>query len=840
MSAYLAAAAFVLLVAAGPAAAQVTVRSGPLTAVVSPDPWSIELVQPGAGALREERGIGFRDVVGWHRAVRATVLREEADAAVADVLVDGGGTLRVRVAPAGEGVIAVQIHAPAGAAATGMRFAATPDERFFGFGERSDAVERRGLETENYVADGPVRPEDRDYVKASVPPWADRERDDATYYPVPWVLSSRGYGVLLDEDATSHFATATGTGESWEADVDGPRLRLRVFAGPTPARALGRFTRELGRQPPPAAAWAFGPWFQTGQPNVVPVEEEQAITRAQREAGAPVSVAETQMHYLPCGAHRGREPAERERTDSFHRDGLARLVYFNPLLCTSYSDVFAAATATGVLQRGPLGEPFVYPAFVGGSGPLGFTQEPLAQFDFTHPATEDFYAELVREAVDGGADGWMEDFGESTPPTITQHDGSTGDAAHNRYPTDYHCAFQRIAARFDRPLVRFQRSGWTGSARCAEVVWGGDPTTVWGFDGISSAVTQLLSIGLSGISRWGTDIGGYVSFGAGYDEKPGATEDETLTPELLTRWIELGALVPVMRTKRSGIAIPSYDRPQVFDPEQLPFWRRMTELHLQLNPYLRAADAAHRASGLPIARHPVLRWPRLDAAATVHDQYLLGPDLLAAPVVEPGATERTLWLPPGRWVDWWRSVRFTEPRGAYRLGRLRVRRGGRRGRQVTLPAPLGQPPLLLRAGAVLPLLGPDVDTLAPYGREAGLVRLADRSRRLRLLAVPRGRSGARLPDGARARSLEWRPRPAARRRARSGKAARGWTLRVRSRRRMVWRIEASLGALRSAFRPRRVLLNGSRLPRGRWRWAPGAKRLTVGVRGRRFTLVVRP
>ena len=664
-------AAAALLAAAAPASADVTVRSGPLAVDVKADPWSLELNQPGTGSLREERGIGFRDALGWHRAVRATELSLDGGTAAARVEVDGGAPLNVRVAPAGEGVIAIQLEAPAEAEATGIRFGSPAGERLFGFGERSDAVERRGLQTENYVADGPVRPEDRTYVKASVPPWADRERDDATYYPVPWLLSSRGYGVLIDEDATSRFESGE---ETWEAHVDGAGLRLLVFAGPTPARALARFTRDHGRQPAPAAPWTFGPWFQTGQPNVVPVEEERAMTKVQRDAGAPVSVAETQMHYLPCGAHRGREEAERERTGSFHRDGLARLVYFNPLLCASYTDVFGRATAAGVLQRGALGEPFVYPAFVGGSGPLGFTQEPLAQFDFTHPATEDFYAGLVREAVDGGADGWMEDFGESTPPAITQHDGSTGDAAHNRYPTDYHCALQRIAARFDRPLVRFQRSGWTGSARCAEVVWGGDPTTVWGFDGISSAVTQLLSIGLSGVSRWGTDVGGYVSFGSGYDEKPGATEDETLTPELLTRWIELGALIPVMRTKRSGIAIPSYERPQVFDEEQLPVWRRMTELHLQLNPYLRAADAEHRATGLPIARHLMLRWPKRERALTTHDQFLLGPHLLAAPVTKPGVRERSVWLPPGRWVDWWRSARFSERDGEYGLRRLRVLR----------------------------------------------------------------------------------------------------------------------------------------------------------------------
>ena len=171
-----------------------------------------------------------------------------------------------------------------------------------------------------------------------------------------------------------------------------------------------------------------------------------------------------------------------------------------------------------------------------------------------------------------------------------------------------------------------------------------------------------------------------------------------------------------MRTKRSGIAIPSYARPQVFDKEQLPFWRRMTELHLQLNPYLRAADDEHRASGLPIARHLVLAWPHLERAQDSSDQYLLGPDLLAAPVTAPGRRERRVWLPPGRWVDWWRSVRFEEPSGAYRLGRLRVLRGQPRRDAARA---LGEPPLLMRAGALLPLLGADVDTLVavrPRGR----------------------------------------------------------------------------------------------------------------------------
>ena len=694
---------------------------------VDPDPWRVTFTQRGGPAL-----VTTGPVIDGARALRARSLTRDGRAVEAVLELADGRTARVRVTPRGE-----EIHAPAGSAETAEGFAAPPGERLYGTGERSDAMLRNGRETENYVADGPWREEDRLYVKTVTPPWAQRDRDDATYFPVPWLLSSRGWGVLVDEDVTSRFASGAG---EWAAEADGARLRLRVFRGPTPAAALRRFTASVGRQPPASAPHAYGPWFQTGQPNVVPPEEEREITRVQREAGASVSVAETQMHYLPCGAHRGRELAEIERADFFHSQGLARLVYFNPLLCVSYSEEYQAAVAADVLQEGPGGTPFVYPAFVGGSGPAGFTTEPLAQFDFTAPGTEGFYARLVDEAVEHGADGFMTDFGESTPPVVVQRDGSTGDAAHNRYPVDYHCAMRRIVGRFDRPLTRFQRSGWTGAARCADVVWGGDPTTVWGYDGLGSVVTQLLSIGLSGVSRWGTDIGGYDSFGP----------QQRLTDEMLSRWMEVGALLPVMRTKRSGLAVPSYDRPQVYDEAHLADWQRLTALHTQLNPYLRAADRAHRRTGLPIARALVLRWPRRPEALDADDQYLLGPHLLAAPVLEEGARSRPVWLPPGRWIDWWRSVRYRPASRRFVLRRPRTLPGGR---VAEMPGPIGFPPLLLRAGGLLELLDPSVQSLSPYAR-------GGRRGRRHLVGMPRGRR-VRLPAGRRTDVELWvarRPR----------------------------------------------------------------------------------
>ena len=132
------------------------------------------------------------------------------------------------------------------------------------------------------------------------------------------------------------------------------------------------------------------------------------------------------------------------------------------------------------------------------------------------------------------------------------------------------------------------------------------------------------------------------------------------------RWIEVGAVSGVMRTQANGIDIPEKARPQVWDDDVLPQWRRWAKLRTQLYPYLAAADAEYRRTGLPIMRHLSLAYPDDPESAGAEDAFLFGPDLLAAPVLEPGATTRAVHLPRGRLG------------GPVALGRLP--RGGRRTR----------------------------------------------------------------------------------------------------------------------------------------------------------------
>jgi alpha-glucosidase (family GH31 glycosyl hydrolase) len=793
-------------------AAAAVVRSGPLRAEVDGSPWRIAFVQDGvtlsqSRATGAESGgtLGFRAPGGWRHATRALSERRDGGALLLRLATtDGAGReLEVAVRPQGEGALRLTAQVVGGATAdveaVGIGFEAVRGERYLGFGERSNAIDQRGNTVENYVGEGPYLPGEAELISLFVPPWSLHDRSDATYFPMPWLLSTRGYGVLLDNPQTSWFRLGDEGPGGWSTEVESDRLSLRVLAGPRPAGVLRRLTERTGRQPRPAAPWFLGPWFQTGQPSKVSPADERRWTRLLRGGDAPVSVAETHMRYLPCGSQQGNEDFERRRARFFHSNGFASLTYFQEKVCVDYERAYAEGVRRAAFLRRGDGEIYEFDAFVGDRTP---PRTRMAQIDFSAPGAQGFYDSLLAEAVEHGHDGWMEDFGESIPPDSLAANGMDGGSFHNLYPVLYHRAGQRFADRADRPIARFLRSGWTGVHPYAPIVWGGDPTTGWGFDGLASAVRNGLSMGLSGIGIWGSDIGGYFTL-------PGAAR---LTPELLVRWIQFGAVSGAMRTKSSGQAIPPYERPQIWEPAIRPHWRRYAKLRTQLYPYLAAAAEAYRGTGMPLMRHLALVTPRDRTAAGLEDEFMFGPDLLAAPVLSPGQRRRRLYLPRGRWLDFWRAVAYRPGPGAFVLRRPRVVSGRR---HVGVAAPLTQLPLFVRAGALLALLPPDVDTLASYGRRPGLVHLHDRRDRMRLLLFPRGSSVRRFNRGEWLRSRE---RPA------------GWRLRLDGARERTYTAEVALGALRRPFRPCAVALDGRALKRGAWSYRAGP-----GVLRARFT-----
>ena len=676
---------------------------------------------------------------GWVHATRVESSQTDGDRYTATIATtDPEHKLELLASVRADGVIEVSVRPSSseGVQALGIGFVAEQDERFVGFGERSNAVDQNGTRepnfdeteyeyrgaVENYVSDGPYY-DSQEYavVGEIVPAPGHRFRPDATYFPIPWMLSSRGYGVAIDNDEMSYHRMAYESDDAWSMEVESVEMRFQVYAGPTPAAALQRYTEEVGRQPDDYGPWFFGPWLQT---------DNDSRIESFRSEDTPTSLNATYLHYLPCGSQQGSEEQQRVRTASNHDMGVAIHTYFNPMICVEYEPAFSESEDAGALLKDGDANTYIY------EYAANLTNEPfeVSQFDFTAENGVSAYKALTDEALEHGYDGWMEDFGEYTPLDAVDANGTTGTEFHNRYVRDYHCGVYEATMDAGTPLARFVRSGWTGSAACSPIVWGGDPTTGWDFDGLQSSIYRALSMGTSGVGLWGSDIGGFFAmFG------------RQLTDELFDRWIAYGGLSVVMRSQRNGVKVTPHERPQPWDEAHQPVWRLYSKLHTQLYPYVQAAAETYYASGRPIMQHHVLTHPDDTEATGRDDQYMFGPSILVAPVYAEGASERELYLPEGEWVEWWRSLSYGEEGGTFTLTGATTHSGGK---VLSVSAPIPEIPMFVQAGAVIPMLSPDVFTLAEYGDDPEIIHASDRDHLLHVLAFPRGETtGTFYDDG---------------------------------------------------------------------------------------------
>ena len=784
-----------------------SVSAGALRATLSPSPWELSftdsrgrpvlVTRPGSKNSADGT-FGFQVGGKWYHATKATSIARSGSAVKAILATNDPArrTITVTVSRDADGIIAVtSLVSGADVAATAAAFVTHSGERFLGFGERANAVDQSGKEVKSFVSDGPWLENERDFMKNIIPAAGLDSRDDSTYYPIPWLLSTAGFGVLSDNDQNVVHRLGSETRQAWSVEASAQELKLRVFAGPKPADVLRRMSARLGRQPRAAAPFFFGPWFQSAGSAV----EGAAAMKA---ADAPISLMQTYAHWLPCGMSAASRENDLQQLTALHSAGLAVTTYFNPMICTSNQPAFDQAAAAGALGKDASGGAYKYIYTTS-------RQFPVGQFDFSSAAGIDFFGKLLGEAYDAGHDGWMEDFGEYTPQDIVSADGTPGNLMHNRYPVLYHGAGYKFASSKPRPLARFNRSGWTGSAKYSQAVWGGDPTTDWGYDGLASAVRDGLTMGLSGVSLWGSDIGGFFSI----------TSTPQTTPELLRRWIQFGAVSGLMRNEADGIQIAtSGERAQPLDPDVLPVWRRYAKLRTQLYPYLSATEAEYDRSGMPIMRHLALTDPSDQKATARDDEFGFGPDLLAAPVLKAGATSRSLYVPKGTWIDFWRSVAYNTADGSFAVKATKALAGGR---QVTLPAPADELPLLAKAGAVIPMLPADVETLSDYG--SGIVHLSDRLDHMHLLAFPSGSSSAALGAGSE--------------RVTSTEAKGKWTLQINGSRSRTFTIDAGLGALSSPLKVCSVAVNGVKLPATAWKFDAASKTLRATVTATKATVV---
>ena len=249
--------------------------------------------------------------------------------------------------------------------------------------------------------------------------------------------------------------------------------------------------------------------------------------------------------------------------------------------------------------------------------------------------------------------------------------------------------------QLDRPNERpyaLHRNGYAGMQRYASFLWSGDVYSTW--ETLKTHVPIAINTGLTGIPYWGTDIGGFVP-------------TKEFTAELYLRWFQFGAFCTLFRchgrawklrlpwgwnTGEVGpTEISGYGGSALPDPSELhnaqvePICRKYLELRYRLLPYLYSAVREATVTGMPVMRCPWLHYPDDPETVKHGDEYLWGRDILVAPVVEKGATSRRLYLPRGRWFDFWTN----EPHDG--------------GREIERTVDLETLPLFVREGAIVPL-----------------------------------------------------------------------------------------------------------------------------------------
>ncbi len=535
-------------------------------------------------------------------------------------------------------------------------FASPPDEGFYGFGERYNALNQRGNELDIRVFE--------QY----------KNQGSYTYLPVPFFLSSRGYGLYLATSRPVAYDLAASRPEQWSVDAevgsDGS-LDYYLILG-DPKQIINTFADLAGRPALPPA-WTFGPWMSGNEWNSQAAVTEQVRKTIEYRIPATVLVIEAwsdeatfyiwnDAQYTPKPADEpftyrdftfppeGRWPDPKGMIEELHRLGIRLLLWQIPVMKKSDTphpqhDVDEQYMAEkGYCVHEADSQPYrVRPFWFHDGLVLDFTNSTAVQWWLSKRAY------LLEEL---GIDGFKTDGGEHLwGRDLHFADGRRGDELWNLYPNLYVGAYHEFAReRRKGDAITFSRAGFTG-AQAYPCHWAGDENSTW--EAFRASILAGLNAGLSGIPFWGWDLAGFSG------EIPSA--------ELYLRAAAMAAFCPIMQyhSEYNEHQKPCRDRTpwniaeRTGEPKVIEIYRKFAQLRMQLLPYIEAEAAHCVATGEPLMRALILDWPEDPITWEITDQYSFGRALLVAPVVDPGITERRLYLPAGEWEDFWSGAQFS-------------------------------------------------------------------------------------------------------------------------------------------------------------------------------------
>lgn len=566
-----------------------------------------------------------------------------------------------------------------------LHYASQPQEHFYGFGEQYSFLDLKGqnipvLSQEQGIGRGD--PVISKLVNLYSP--GSGGTTLTSYFAVPQYITNERRSVFLEGTHYSRFDLREPDRVS--AHYFDSTMQGRILHGDSMLDLVEAFTVYTGRMPP------LPDWMNQGA--IVGLQggtdRVRSLWQQLAAEGTPIAAMWLQdwvgkrttlggtgsQLWWNWELDTERYPAWQQLQQDLNAADIRVMGYVNPFLV----DVASKPNAQRNLYQEALARDFLVKQEDGSPYPILITDFAAGIVDLTHPDAREWLKTIIKENLIGnGFSGWMADFGEALPFDAKLYSGESGLVVHNRYPELWAQLNAEAVAEAGRTgdVTFFMRSGFTQSPRYSPLFWLGDQATTFDAnDGLASAVAGLINGGFSGISLNHSDIGGYTSislYGIGLKR----------SENLLMRWIEANAFSAVFRT-HEGLA-PQANVQVYSNHATLSQFARFAKVYAALADYRQRymQDAANK--GHPLVRHPILHYPE-DAyfgnLPVTEAQFLLGEDIMVAPILKPNATHRQVHLPRGRWLHLWSGQEID---------------AGTMGVTLTAESAIGEPPVYLRA-----------------------------------------------------------------------------------------------------------------------------------------------